>query len=194
MLVMCRGNSDCDDLQKGGPALTERHLVEHTLGPLYDSNSRVLILGTMPSPLSRANEMYYGNPRNRFWRVLAALFGDPVPATNDERQALALRHGIALWDVLASCTIEGASDSSIRDEVPNDVPWLLSQAPIASLFTTGSTAWRLYRRLLESKTGIAATRLPSPSPANASWSLPRLIEAWQPLRTACEQRPSDDSE
>ena len=126
--------------------------------------------------------------------MLAALFGDPVPATNDERQALALRHGIALWDVLASCTIEGASDSSIRDEVPNDVPWLLSQAPITSLFTTGSTAWRLYRRLLESKTGIAATRLPSPSPANASWSLPRLIEAWQPLRTACEQRASDNSE
>lgn len=163
-----------------------RTLVSHPLDPIFDERSHVLVLGTMPSPASREARMYYGNPRNRFWPVIAALFGEPVPTTNDERRALVLRHGIALWDVLASCTIVGASDASIADPVPTDLPWLLERADIRSVFVTGTTAERLYRRYQEERVGMAARRLPSTSPANARMSLERLIEAWQPLARAAQ--------
>lgn len=158
--------------------------VEHTLDPIYDEHSRVLVLGTMPSPKSREIGFYYGHPQNRFWRVLAALFDEPVPATNAERTALLLRHRIALWDVLASCDIAGASDASIANAVPNDLTRITEAAPIQQVFCTGATAARLYKKLCESATGLPATKLPSTSPANAAWSLDRLIEAYRPLAEA----------
>lgn len=168
---------------------TER--VEHTLAPICDEHSRVMVLGTMPSPLSRECGMYYGNPRNRFWPVLAAVFDEPVPRDNDERRALALRHGVALWDVLRSCSIHGASDASISDAVPNDVAGLLDRTGIRRVFTTGAAAARLYKKLLLPTTGIEAAALPSTSPANASWSLERLVEAYRVLGDAVREQKLD---
>lgn len=161
--------------------------VEHALGPVFDEWSRVLILGTMPSPASRAQGFYYGHPRNRFWPVMAALFEGPgarVPQMPEERRTFALAHGFALWDVLASCAIHGAADSSIADPVPNDLRRVLNVAPIREVFTTGSAAWSLYRRLCERACGKAAVKLPSTSPANAAWNLERLVEAYAPVRAA----------
>jgi len=159
------------------PASLER--VVHAIDPVYDERSRVLILGTMPSPASREAGFFYGHPRNRFWPVMAALFGEPVPQSTPERRAFALRNRFALWDVLASCQIRGASDASIADPVPNDLTPILSTAPVERIYTTGTTAWRLYHTLIEPQTGISATKLPSTSPANASWSFDRLVEAYR---------------
>lgn len=158
--------------------------VVHTIEPVFDEHSRVLVLGTMPSPKSREIGFYYGHPQNRFWRVLAALFDEPVPTTNAERTALLLRHHIALWDVLASCDIEGASDASIANAAPNDLTRITEAAPIQQVFCTGATAARLYEKLCEPTTGLPAVKLPSTSPANAAWSLNRLIEAYRPLAEA----------
>lgn len=146
----------------------------HPFGPVFDEHSRVLVLGTMPSPKSREQGFYYGHPQNRFWPVLAAVFGEDTPQTPASRRDFALRHGVALWDVLSECEIEGAADSSIKNPVPNDIEGLLGKAPIAAVFTTGAAAARLYKKFVEPKTGRAAVALPSPSPANARWSLDAL--------------------
>lgn len=158
--------------------------VEHTIEPVFDGRSRVLVLGTMPSPASRAAGFYYGHPRNRFWPVLAAVFDEPVPPPDPAaRRAFALRHGVALWDVLASCAIKGAADATIADPVPNDLGRIVGSAPIEAIFCTGTAAWELYRRLCAAQCdGIPAAKLPSTSPANASWSLERLVEAYAVLR------------
>ena len=161
-----------------------REHIEHGIAPVFDSRSEVLVLGTMPSPASREAAFFYGHPQNRFWRVLAALFDEPVPVTNGERTDLLLRHHIALWDVLASCDIRGASDASIANARPNDLERILSAAPIRRVFCTGAASARLYGKLCESSTGMAAVKLPSTSPANAAWSLPRLVEAYRPLAAA----------
>ena len=154
--------------------------------PLVWPDSRVLVLGTMPSPVSREQQINYGHPRNRFWPVLAALWDEEDPRTNQGRIDLLRRRHVALWDVLESCTIAGASDASISDPVPNDLPRVLGQAPIAAIFTTGATATKLYRRLCEPRCQRSCQGLPSTSPANASWSLERLIEAYRPIRTAAD--------
>ncbi len=164
-----------------GERARERERIEHGIAPVFDGRSEVLVLGTMPSPASREAAFFYGHPQNRFWRVLAALFDEPAPATNGERTDLLLRHHIALWDVLASCDIRGASDASIANARPNDLGRILSAAPIRRVFCTGATSARLYGKLCEPATGLAAVKLPSPSPANAAWSLPRLVEAYRPL-------------
>lgn len=163
----------------GSRALRHAGRVEHTIDPVYDERSEVLVLGTMPSPKSREAGFYYGHPQNRFWRVLAALFDEPVPENNAERTDLLLRHHIALWDVLASCDIEGASDASIANAQPNDLARILQTAPVRHVFCTGATAARLYGKLCEPAMGMAAEKLPSTSPANAAWSLPRLAEAYR---------------
>ena len=159
--------------------------IVHPLAPVCDDHSRVLVLGTMPSPASRAVNFYYGNPRNRFWRVLAALWDEPVPEANEGRRALCLAHRIALWDVLASCDIVGASDASIEEPVPNDLSLVLDSAPIETIFCTGSTAARLYRQLIEPVLGRSCVALPSTSPANARMRLSDLVSAYAPLRDAC---------
>ena len=158
--------------------------IEHGIEPVFDERSEVLVLGTMPSPASREAAFFYGHPRNRFWPVLAALFDEPVPEDNAERTDLLLRHHIALWDVLASCDIEGASDASIANARPNDFSRILGTAPVRRVFCTGATSARLYGKLCEPDTGIAAEKLPSTSPANAAWSLPRLVEAYRPVAEA----------
>ena len=165
-------------------AASQPQPVEHGIEPVFDGQSEVLVLGTMPSPKSREAGFFYGHPQNRFWRVLAALFDEPVPEDNAERADLLLRHHVALWDVLASCDIVGASDASIANGRPNDLSRILNGAPVRSVFCTGATATRLYGKLCEAACGLPAVPLPSPSPANASWSLPRLVEAYRPLAAA----------
>lgn len=158
--------------------------IEHGIPPVFDERSEVLVLGTMPSPKSREAAFFYGHPQNRFWRVLAALFDEPVPEDNAERTDLLLRHHIALWDVLKSCDIRGASDASIANACPNDLSRVLEKAPVRRVFCTGTAAGRYYAKLCEAASGLSADVLPSPSPANAAWSLPRLVEAYRPVADA----------
>lgn len=156
------------------------HII-HSIEPVFDTESRVLILGTMPSPKSREVQFYYGHPQNRFWRVLAAVLGEEVPRSVPEKKAMLLRHRIALWDVLAECEITGASDSSIRNPVANDLSVVLDHAPVQAVFTTGATAWKLYTRLQKPHTGIEAVRLPSTSPANCAVKMEALTEAYKAI-------------
>ena len=155
--------------------------IAHGFDPVFDERSRVLVLGSFPSVLSRENRFYYGNPQNRFWRVMAAALGEDVPALEDigGKRALLLRHGVALWDVIESCDIRGSSDASIRNVVPADVARITGAVPVRAVLCNGGTAGRLYRRWLEPVVGLPAETLPSTSPANASWSLPRLMERWR---------------
>lgn len=169
--------------------------VTHTLTPWFDETSRVLVLGTMPSPRSRARGMYYGHPQNRFWPTLAALWQETVPRSPETARAFAMRHHIALWDVLAACDIDGAADSSITDPVPNDVPWLLAQAPgIHTIVTTGKKAQSLYERFLYPRTGIRPLALPSTSAANRGWwPDDKLVGAYRILYDLIEGGPDHGS-
>ena len=145
--------------------------------PLFDKESRALILGTMPSPKSREAAFYYAHPQNRFWRVLAAILGENCPETAEGRAALCHRRHIALWDVLASCEIEGAADSTIRAPEPNDIAGLLKQAPIRAVFTTGTTATKLYQRLLPVLP--RAIHLPSNITAKCRIRFEELVERYR---------------
>ena len=151
----------------------------HPIPPLFCADSRVLILGSFPSIASREAKFFYGHPQNRFWRVMAALTGRPVPQTVEDKTALILKNGFALWDSVASCTVTGSSDSSIRDVVPNDLRAITEHAPIERIFCNGNTSLKYYRRYNEPLLGRPAVVLPSTSPANAAWSLQRLAEAWR---------------
>ena len=146
--------------------------------PVFGPASRALILGSWPSPESWRQGFYYGHPRNRFWPLLAGLCGAQTPATVEEKRALILQNGLALWDVLERCTVTGASDASIKDPVPVDLAALLQQAPVEAVFCNGATAFRLYEKLLRPVSGIPAVRLPSTSPANAAFGMEKLAAAW----------------
>lgn len=156
----------------------ERHAETHPLPPLYTKDSRVLILGSFPSPRSRAEAFFYAHPQNRFWRVLAALFGETVPRTMEEKTALLFRNHIALWDTVGSCEIAGASDASITNVIANDLHPILETADIRAIFCNGSASYRWYNMLLRDELGRDAVLLPSTSPANAAWTLEKLIDAW----------------
>ena len=153
------------------------HIV-HPIPPLYDGCSRVLILGSFPSRASRAAAFFYGHPRNRFWPLIARITGESVPQTVEEKRALALRHGIALWDVIASCDIRGSSDSSIANVKANDISAILKAAPIAAIFTNGATSTKLYEKYILPATGAPSIPMPSTSPANAAMDLDALYERW----------------
>ena len=155
--------------------------VTHEFGPFYDKNSRILILGSIPSPKSREQGFYYGHPRNRFWPVLAALFNEAVPQTVPERKNFLTRHRIALWDVLASCDIKGADDGSIRNPEANDMRLITDGADIRAIFTTGGKAAKLYEKLCEPVCGVKAERLSSTSPANCRCSLEKLTEEYRKI-------------
>ncbi len=159
----------------------ESKRITHAFCPVFDSESRVLILGTMPSPKSRELGFYYSHPRNRFWPVLAEIFGEKIPKTPEEKENFVLRHKIALWDVLAECDIEGASDSSIKNAVPNDMSVIFEKAKIKAVFATGSTAAKLYKKHIEPKTGIEAIALSSTSPANAKTGFDKLCEEYKKI-------------
>lgn len=151
----------------------------HTFELVYDEQSRVLVLGTFPSVKSREHQFFYGHPQNRFWKVIAAITNDEVPVTIQEKKELLLSHHIAVWDVIQSCDIIGSSDSSIRNVVPSDINRILEQASIKKIYGNGAKACELYDRYLLPDVNEPIFRLPSTSPANAAWSLERLVGEWK---------------
>lgn len=156
--------------------------LKHSFEPVFDVNSRVLILGSFPSVKSRETQFFYGHPQNRFWKVLAAVLEDAVPQSIEEKKSFLLGHHIAVWDVIAQCDIIGSSDSSIKNVVPADISAILNQAPIGAVFANGGKAFELYRKYVEKSTGRKCRKLPSTSPANAAFHIERLIEAWKVIR------------
>ena len=161
--------------------------LEHPFGPLYDASSRILILGSFPSVKSREQNFFYGHPQNRFWRVMSGLLGEPFPKTTAEKREMILRHHIALWDTVASCTVTGSSDASIRDVVPNDLSRIFDAADIRTVYCNGGTSWALYEKYIRPLSGREAVKLPSTSPANAAWSPERLAAAWSVILKDLEQ-------
>lgn len=154
----------------------------HTIPPLYNKDSRVLILGSFPSVKSREQAFFYGHPQNRFWRVLADIFESEVPITIEDKKRLILNNRLALWDVIAECEITGSSDSSIKKVVPNDISKILADSDIKAIFVNGRTAEKYYIRYTEQLIGKKSVCLPSTSPANASWSIERLCEEWKIIK------------
>ncbi|MBR6314584.1 MAG: DNA-deoxyinosine glycosylase [Clostridia bacterium] len=158
---------------------TKPQALVHPIPPLYNEDSRLLILGSFPSPKSREARFFYGHPQNRFWPLLARLLDEAPPQSVEEKATLALSHHIALWDSIASCTIVGASDSSVKDVKPNDLSGILHGSWVAHIACNGALSYTMYMRHLFPATGIEAIRLPSTSPANAAFSMERLAEAWR---------------
>ena len=156
--------------------------IKHPIQPVYDKNSKVLILGSFPSVKSREGCFFYHHPQNRFWKTLAAVMDQPVPTTIEEKRTFLLNNHIAVWDTIASCIIEGSSDSSIKNVVPTDLSIILSEAPDLQIFCNGATSHQYYRKYQEKLIGRQAIRLPSTSPANAAWSLERLKSEWNMIR------------
>lgn len=174
--------------------------ITHTFGPVFDADSEILILGSLPSVQSRAQQFYYGHPQNRFWKVLAAVYQYPVPISIEEKKVFLQKNHVALWDVIASCDIVGSSDSSIKNVIENDIDVILENAAIKAIYLNGGKAYELFIKyckgafqkmdLLESAAPMALkkilntvqplriVKLPSTSPANAAWSLERLIHTW----------------
>ena len=161
---------------------TPQQLV-HTFPPLYNENSKVLILGSFPSVKSREQNFFYGHPQNRFWKLIARLFDEAEVQTIEQKKELILKHNLALWDVNHSCTITGSSDSSIKDVVPNDISSILKSSKVDRIYANGATSYNLYKKYILPKTGIEAVKLPSTSPANAGFSLDRLFEHWSIIKS-----------
>ena len=159
----------------------KQHLT-HPIAPVWDERSRVLILGSFPSVKSREENFFYGHPQNRFWRVLSAVLDCPLPDSVEEKRRMLLAHGIALWDVIASCEIEGSADASIENAVPNDLAPIFAAAEIRAVYCNGTAAWTLYEKHIRPLLGRAAVKLPSTSPANARWTVEKLVEAWRVIR------------
>lgn len=160
-------------------------MIEHPIEPVYDANSKILILGSFPSVKSRESGFFYGHPQNRFWKVLAAVTDQDVPQTIEEKKAFLLKNHIAVWDVIQSCTITGSSDSSIKNVVANDLSEILNRAVIRQIYVNGRKAEQLYRKYIFPETGIEAVCLPSTSPANAAWNLERLVNVWREIAEYC---------
>ena len=161
-------------------AETERQ--HHEFEPVFDERSEILILGTFPSVKSRENQFYYGHPQNRFWKVLAALTDSELPETIEDKKKMLLDNRIAIWDVIAQCDIAGSSDSSIKNVVPADIGQVLKDSNIQKIYANGNTAKKLYDKYVLPKVQIEIEGLPSTSPANAGYSLDRLIEAWGKIK------------
>ena len=157
-------------------------MLTHPFTPLYNPDSKILILGSFPSVKSREQMFFYGHPQNRFWKVLAGVLERKVPQTIAEKKTFLLEHGIALWDVIASCEITGSSDTSIKNVIPNDISEILEAAEIKQIFVNGKTAEKYYKKYLEANTGKTAVCLPSTSPANAAWSIERLVSGWSVIK------------
>lgn len=157
-------------------------MIYHPFPPLYDENSKILILGSFPSVKSREQMFFYGHPQNRFWRVVAQVYGVAVPQSIEEKRAFLLARGIALWDVIASCSITGSSDASIKDVCANDLAPILNGARIERIFVNGKTAEKYFNQYIKPRQGREAICLPSTSPANAAWSVEKLTEAWSVIR------------
>lgn len=151
----------------------------HNIPALYNENSEILILGSFPSQKSREAQFFYGHPQNRFWLVLSAVLGEELPQSIEEKREMLLSNKIALWDVIASCEIVGSSDSSIKNAVPNDISGIIEKSNIKRIFVNGKTAEKYYNKYILNSTQIPAIVLPSTSPANAAYSVGRLIDKWK---------------
>lgn len=154
-------------------------MIEHPFPPLYDGNSKILILGSFPSVKSREKMFFYGHKQNRFWRVISAVLTAELPTTIDEKRKILLDGGVALWDVIASCDIVGSADSSIKNVRANDLSPIFAAAQIRQIFVNGRTAEKYYNKFTYPKTQRHAVCLPSTSPANAAWKIDALIETWR---------------
>ena len=157
--------------------------ITHPFGPLYDGNSRILILGSFPSVKSREQNFFYGHPQNRFWKVLAALFDREVPRTIPEKKALILENGLALWDSIASCVITGSSDASIREVRPNDLRIILDSSPIERIYCNGKKSYEMYEKYIRPEIGREAVCLPSTSPAAAIYSFEQKLKHWTAIKS-----------
>lgn len=157
-------------------------MIVHPIPPLYNDNSKTLILGSFPSVKSREAEFFYGHPQNRFWAVVAKLYGAEKPQTVEEKTKLVLENNLAMWDVIHSCEIEGSADSSISNVTANDLSVILENSKVDRIFVNGKTAEKYYNKYTFPKTGIKAICLPSTSPANAAWNIEKLVEAWKVIR------------
>ena len=154
--------------------------VQHTFNPFYDRNSKILILGSMPSVKSRELGFYYMHPQNRFWQVLQIVFNDKIKDnTIESKKEFLIKHKIALWDVIKSCEITSSSDASIKKVIPNNIKKLLKKTKIKKIYTTGKKAYDLYNKYIFSKTNVNATSLYSTSPANCAIKLEKLVENYQ---------------
>ena len=151
----------------------------HPIPPLFSEKSETLILGSFPSVKSREAAFFYGHPQNRFWAVLAAVYGCEKPGTVEEKKRLVIENRLALWDVIGECDIQGSADSSIKSVTANDLSVILDNCRIDRIFVNGKTAEKYYNKYTLPKTGIKEVCLPSTSPANAAWSFERLVEAWK---------------
>ncbi|MBQ6383613.1 MAG: DNA-deoxyinosine glycosylase [Clostridia bacterium] len=168
---------------------TEQERITHPFGPLFSENSRILILGSFPSVKSREQHFFYGHPQNRFWKVIAAVFDREVPVTIQQKKELILSQRLALWDSIGSCVITGSSDASIREVRPNDLSIILAHAPVHRIYCNGKKSLEIYQKYIEPQTGRKAGCLPSTSPANAQWTLERLVAAWSVIK---EENPVDN--
>lgn len=155
--------------------------VKHTFEPVYDENSKILILGSFPSVKSREQAFYYGHPQNRFWKVIAAITGQEVPETIEQKKSLLLDQHIAIWDVIASCEIIGSSDSSIRNVKVNDIQSILKNSQIQAIYANGAKAYQLFKKYVTDAEGYPLYQLPSTSPANAAWNFERLCKVWKEI-------------
>lgn len=156
-------------------------MIKHNIDPLYNNNSRILILGSFPSVKSREAHFFYHHPQNRFWKIIESLFNEDC-TTIDKKKKCLLQNNIALWDVIESCEIEGSSDSSIKNVKINDLTKIINESKIKTVFTNGKKSYQLYNKYCYSETKINAISLPSTSPANAIYSLDRLIEEWSIIK------------
>ena len=159
----------------------EYQSLKHTFDPVFDAESKILILGSFPSVKSRENNFFYGHPQNRFWKVMANVLDWNVPTTIEEKREMLLDNYVAVWDVIASCSIVGSSDTSIKDVVVNDFSRILENSKVERIYVNGGKAYELYHKYAEKVTGIQAVKLPSTSPANAAWSLEKLTKTWKEI-------------
>ena len=153
-------------------------MIIHPIQPVYDKDSKVLILGSFPSVKSREEGFFYGHPQNRFWKVTASIFDEEIPRTPQEKKAFLIRNHIALWDVIGSCDINGSSDSSIRNVKVNDISMILTTADINAIYLKGKKAYHLYQKYMQPVINREGICLPSTSPANAAWNIDKLKQAW----------------
>ncbi|WP_167956233.1 DNA-deoxyinosine glycosylase [Anaerosporobacter faecicola] len=153
----------------------------HPIAPIFNEYSKVLVLGSFPSVKSREGQFFYHHPQNRFWKVIAAVMKEEVPVSIEQKKAFLLKHGIAVWDVIQSCEIVGSSDSSIRNVIPNDITRILEAAPIQQIYANGNKSYELYKKYCYPITNHDIIKLPSTSPANAAFSLEKLVLCWEQI-------------
>ncbi len=161
---------------------SKRESVRHTFAPIFNCESKILILGTFPSVKSRETEFYYGHPQNRFWKVIASVFACKIPETIEDKKRMLLDSKIAVWDVIESCDIIGSSDSSIQNVVVNNLNSILNHSNVEKIYANGKLAGRLYEKYSKKVTGREIVVLPSTSPANAAYSLNHLCEEWEIIK------------